>query len=43
MDTDKEKEGYMQIKNYKDMYDHLSTNPMKTKNCHLAIKVFGAR
>ena len=43
MDTDKEKEGYMQIKNYKDMYDHLSTNPMKTKDCHLPIKVFGAR
>ena len=42
-DTTQNPEGVVTIKTVEDMHRHLNNSPMKSKKCHLPIKVFSAR
>lgn len=42
-DTSQNPEGIVSIKTVADMNRHLNESPMKTKKCHLPIKIFSAR
>lgn len=42
-DTSEPPEGVVVIKSTQELSRHLEDNPMKTKKCHLPIKIFGAR